>query len=212
MGIMTPDQSRNILSSPPQFATAVEKLSRLQVELAAEVLSRAIDDAGAAIAHQLSEPLTALLLYLCELKHASERGDDADLIPAVRAIVNIALHETERVCEIVKLAGKSVGDPAAIEAAVERGREAIDIWAWTRRAKAVSVPSPDRSPVDRYQQLTSREQEVLGLITGGCSNKQGAYRLGISTRTFEAHRAHIMKKVGARNAADLVRNTLGQGQ
>jgi DNA-binding NarL/FixJ family response regulator len=53
---------------------------------------------------------------------------------------------------------------------------------------------------------------VLTLITGGCSNKEGGHRLGISTRTFEAHRAHLMGKLGARNAADLVRAALGKVQ
>ncbi len=53
--------------------------------------------------------------------------------------------------------------------------------------------------------LTPREQEVLALIAEGTSNKVGGYRLGISPRTFEAHRAQIMRKFGARNIADLIR-------
>jgi DNA-binding CsgD family transcriptional regulator len=51
---------------------------------------------------------------------------------------------------------------------------------------------------------------VLALITGGVSNKEGGHRLGISKRTFESHRAHLMGKLGAKNAADLVRMTLYQ--
>ena len=58
--------------------------------------------------------------------------------------------------------------------------------------------------------LTPREDEVLDLIVRGSSNKEGAHRLGIATRTFEAHRAHIMEKLGARNAADLVRLALSE--
>jgi DNA-binding CsgD family transcriptional regulator len=211
MGAMTLSQPRNTLLSPPHLVTAVEKLSRLQAELAAETLSRAIDDASAAMAHQLSEPLTALLLYLHELKQASERIDGGQSSAAMHEMVDGALREAERVCDIVRAAGRSVDGSAAIDAAVERGRGAIDVWAWTRRARAVGVPPPDHSVIVRNP-LTSREQEVLGLITGGSSNKEGAHRLGISTRTFEAHRAHIMEKLGARNAADLVRNTLSQNQ
>jgi two-component system, LuxR family, response regulator FixJ len=60
--------------------------------------------------------------------------------------------------------------------------------------------------------LTPREHEVLALITSGSSNKEGGHRLGISTRTFEVHRAHLMGKLGARNAADLVRIALSNGQ
>ncbi len=56
--------------------------------------------------------------------------------------------------------------------------------------------------------LTKREREVLNLISQGCSNKQGALRMRISPRTFESHRAEAMRKLGARNTADLVRAAL----
>ena len=68
------------------------------------------------------------------------------------------------------------------------------------------------NPPVNIRRLTPREQEVLALITGGCSNKEGSYRLGISTRTFEAHRARLMGKLGARNAADLIRKAANQNQ
>ena len=56
--------------------------------------------------------------------------------------------------------------------------------------------------------LTPREREVLGQITSGASNKEAGRNLGISPRTIEVHRARIMDKLGARNAADLVRIVL----
>lgn len=46
---------------------------------------------------------------------------------------------------------------------------------------------------------------MLEQFTGGASNKEAGRALGISPRTIEDHRANIMKKLGARNAADLVR-------
>ena len=58
--------------------------------------------------------------------------------------------------------------------------------------------------------LTRREREVLNLISEGYSNKQGALRMQISPRTFESHRAEAMRKLGARNTADLVRAALLQ--
>jgi FixJ family two-component response regulator len=58
---------------------------------------------------------------------------------------------------------------------------------------------PGREP------LTRREREVLEQFTSGASNKEAGRTLGISPRTIEDHRANIMKKLGARNAADLVR-------
>ncbi len=56
--------------------------------------------------------------------------------------------------------------------------------------------------------LTPRELEVLQQITAGASNKEAGKRLGISPRTIEVHRARIMEKLQARNAADLVRMVL----
>jgi two-component system response regulator FixJ len=59
--------------------------------------------------------------------------------------------------------------------------------------------------------LTPREREVLAQIAGGSSNKEAGGRLGINPRTIEVHRARIMEKIGARNAADLVRIVLNGG-
>lgn len=56
--------------------------------------------------------------------------------------------------------------------------------------------------------LTRRERDVLALVTNGASNKEAGRRLGISPRTVEVHRARIMDKLGARNAADLMRIVL----
>jgi two-component system response regulator FixJ len=54
-------------------------------------------------------------------------------------------------------------------------------------------------------QLTTRESEVLAQILGGASNKEASRQLSISSRTIEVHRARIMRKLGARNASDLMR-------
>lgn len=56
-----------------------------------------------------------------------------------------------------------------------------------------------------FDQLTPREREVLQLITNGQSNKEAGRLLGISPRTVEVHRARVMEKLGAKNAADLMR-------
>jgi two-component system response regulator FixJ len=74
----------------------------------------------------------------------------------------------------------------------------------TDAAEAQRFPGDDR--------LTEREREVLSQITNGASNKEAGRRLGISPRTIEVHRARIMDKLGAKNAADLVRITLHEAQ
>lgn len=60
----------------------------------------------------------------------------------------------------------------------------------------------------RRSELTPRERDVLHQIAGGASNKEAGRQLGISPRTVEVHRARIMEKLGAKNAADLVRIVL----
>ena len=79
------------------------------------------------------------------------------------------------------------------------------IGAYARRhaeesaSKVVSLHFPGREP------LTRREREVLEQFASGASNKEAGRHLGISPRTIEDHRANIMKKLNARNAADLIR-------
>ena len=112
-----------------------------------------------------------------------------DIAMAVSAIKNGALDFIEK--------------PFRGSEIVARLNEAIDAYA---RRKAGSSGSnvqslhfPGREP------LTRREREVLEQFTNGASNKEAGRHLGISPRTIEDHRANIMKKLGARNAADLVR-------
>jgi FixJ family two-component response regulator len=57
----------------------------------------------------------------------------------------------------------------------------------------------------RFEALTSRQQEVVGLVTAGLMNKQIAAELGVSEITAKVHRGNVMKKMGARSLADLVR-------
>ena len=58
--------------------------------------------------------------------------------------------------------------------------------------------------------FTRREREVLGRIAVGETNKEAARKLGLSSRTVEGYRASIMRKVGARNAAELLHRVLSQ--
>jgi len=62
-----------------------------------------------------------------------------------------------------------------------------------------------------YELLTGREREVLQLIAEGFSNQRIAQELFISVKTVEAHRAHIMTKLHARNRTDLIRYALRRG-
>ena len=59
--------------------------------------------------------------------------------------------------------------------------------------------------VKGFGTLTYRERQILQYVVDGLTNKEIAVDLGLSYRTVEVHRRHIMEKIGARNTAELVR-------
>ncbi len=164
-----------------------------------------MDEAGAAIARQLNGPLTALLLYMGEIKqHSQQLSQAAGNRVYLQQVVENALQQTERVCAMIKQISDTQEEPAAGsgrkgrmgEAGPGRGKDE------GRTPGVMFASSAGQKP------LTKREREVLSLISEGYSNKQGALRMNISPRTFESHRAEAMRKLGARNTADLVRLAL----
>ena len=166
--------------------------------------AKAADEMAAAIARELNGPLTALLLYMGEIKHHSDQlapvtGDRAYL----QRVVENALVQTERVCGLVK---QLAGSPTGGLPIGSRAEDAVSKLA--RAPQAQRVPSAEILGLSGQKRLTKREREVLRLISEGYSNKQGALRMQISPRTFESHRAEAMRKLGARNTADLVRAAL----
>jgi FixJ family two-component response regulator len=87
----------------------------------------------------------------------------------------------------------------AVVAAIERDRKRREVEKVVANLNAL------------FGALTSREREILALVASGLMNKQIAAELGLAEITVKIHRGHIMKKMGARSLADLVRmaETLG---
>ena len=81
----------------------------------------------------------------------------------------------------------------AVAVAIERDR--------TRR-KEEKIVAELRSV---FETLTPRERDVLALVASGLMNKQIAAEIGLAEITVKIHRGHLMRKMGARSLADLVR-------
>ena len=56
-----------------------------------------------------------------------------------------------------------------------------------------------------FESLTPREREIMGLVATGLMNKQIAGQIGVSEITVKVHRGSVMRKMGARSLAELVR-------
>ncbi|WP_454624066.1 response regulator transcription factor [Bradyrhizobium cenepequi] len=175
------------------------------VELAAE-RARATEEAGAAIARQFNGPMTALLLYMNEIKqHSHQFAHSPTARIYLQQVVENALHQTERVCAMLKqISDIHPGSAPGIDQKTRWENPPARIKDESRPPKVTVASKAGQKP------LTRREREVLRLISEGYSNKQGALRMNISPRTFESHRAEAMRKLGARNTAELVRKALMQ--
>jgi FixJ family two-component response regulator len=96
----------------------------------------------------------------------------------------------------VEFLSKPFGDEEllrAIDAAIE-----VDRAERLKRTERVAL-------LARYERLTPREREVLPFVVAGFANKQTASELGTSEITIGVHRGQIMRKLGARSLAELVR-------
>ena len=116
-----------------------------------------------------------------------------DISIAVEAIKNGACDFIEKQADVASI--------------VTRVDKTIATWASRQRKDATSEIRWRHFPGRPL--LSRREIEVLAQIMAGASNKEAAKILGISSRTIETHRQHIMKKLNAKNAVDLVHIVLG---
>lgn len=114
--------------------------------------------------------------------------------------------------------------PVAVEAMrigasdfVEKSNLRSELLPAVGRALALSsktVPAAEaRSRSEEIRQhLTPRESEILDLLLKGYRNKQVAHELKVSARTVEAHRANMMRRVGASSFAELIGLVLGNAR
>ena len=119
-------------------------------------------------------------------------ADEGDVTLAVRMIKGGASDFLEMSCSEAQLLAAVAG---ALDAAAHERQQAEE---------AVSSAT-------RIAEMSTREREVLERLLGGGTNKTIAKALGISPRTVEIHRAHVMERLGAHNLSEAIRMALSAG-
>jgi two-component system, LuxR family, response regulator FixJ len=117
----------------------------------------------------------------------------AEVSMAVRAVKSGAIDFIEK--------------PFSDQLLLDRVRQALEM---DRQAREVRTRRDDARR--RLATLTAREREVLNLVVAGRANKEIASELGVSPKTVEVHRAHVMSKMCVDSLAELIRLTLLAGE
>lgn len=146
---------------------------------------------------------------------------DADGIAGVRMVhavapdvrvVMLSIHGTREDIARSAAAGADafVAKAAADTALVEAIRRAAAGESGPQMMDGVEAEDPGDAH-DPLRDLSAREREVFLLLARGHGNREVADLIGVSPRTVETHRAHLMTKLGAATRADLVRLALRAG-
>ncbi|HEY5490169.1 MAG TPA: response regulator transcription factor [Gemmatimonadaceae bacterium] len=198
---------RHVLSDPADFAivgeggTAAEAIA-LAGTLRPDVMVLDISMPGGSGLHAVPEileraPLTRLLML-------SVHDDVEYILESVRSGAHGYCRKDSAPSELraairTVFAGDTFFSPQVAQQVAQALRDG--------RAATDKEPTPPPKP----DVLSPREREVLRWIADGRANKEIGALLGISTRTVEAHRDSLMKKLGIRTVAGLTRYCLEQG-
>lgn len=152
------------------------------------------------LAHELTQPLTALRNYLAGLQHRLTTNPPDPL--ELERILELATDQIDRAGEVIWAARSFVetGNP-------RRGEEAFRLL---REARACQPPTRkcpsgrEEACGKKIEALTERQIEVLRGIAAGKPNKIIAFDLGLSTRTVETYRALLFQRLGVRTTAEAV--------
>lgn len=197
---------RHVLSDTALFAVVGEAAS------AAEAIAAVADWAPDVVVLDVSMPGGSGLHAVAELL---ERA------PAARVLMLSVHEDAEYVLESVRAGAhgylRKDSTPAELRSAVTAlgagesyySPQIAGALANALRARS-AAPTPERAP-SAAQVLTARERQILALVADGATNREIGTQLGISTRTVEAHRDSLMRKLGIRTVAGLTRLAIEQG-
>ena len=140
-------------------------------------------------------------------------------VPATRVLILSAHSEDEYIRQVVLLgaAGYLIKQTSGdfLSKAIREVQKGNSFFSppIANRLRGLCLEAPDRLSVRQKREaaLSSREVEVLQLVAEGKANKQVAVELGISIKTVEKHRQHLMSKLDLHNTAALTRYAIAAG-
>jgi len=141
------------------------------------------------------------------------------VLPTTKILILSAHSDPEYVQQVVKVGAagylikQSSGDIVAQAIRELKNGKTFFTPSIAKRLKADYQKSPDGVGLQkrRSTELTTRESELLQLVAEGHVNKQIASELGISIKTVEKHRQHLMEKLDIHDIAGLTRFAIAEG-
>lgn len=167
---------------------AVKLARELRPDVAVlDVMMPLLNGLGAALEIQQASPTTRSILL-------TSRHDEHLILEAMRAGIRGCVLKTYQAGDLIRAIHDVVTGDVYLSPSVSRSL----LEAYRSRT---SVPDP----------LSGRERQVLQLISEGKRSREIADMLGVSVKTAESHRTHIMKKLGIGDTAGLVRYAIQRG-
>jgi NarL family two-component system response regulator LiaR len=174
--------------------------SFLELQDGIEIVGDAADGAEAvALAEQLRPAVVLMDLVMPKLDGVEAMRELRERVPDTRVIILTSYIDDERLLPAIRAGAAGYllknAEPKELARAIraaDAGEALIDP---TVAARLVERLADERSG-DSYQNLTTREREVLDLIARGFSNKRIALELGIAEKTVKTHVGNLLGKLG----------------
>lgn len=182
----------------------------LQEAEGVEVVAEAADGIEAVEKAEDTRPAVAVLdVSMPRLSGIEAVRRIRESLPDTKLLALTVHDEEEYVVHMVKagVSGYLVKDSAATEL-VDAVRALASGQGYFGPQAAQVLAEQYRRPkdfTDPYGELTKREREVFHLIVSGSTTKEIAAEIGVTPKTADNHRSRVMRKVGVRNTAELVR-------
>jgi protein AroM len=185
-----------------------------QRALESAVMSLAVQGASVGLIQPLQQQIDeldipALQPYRITASHAVD-GDPGSLARALFDLAecefivlnSVSFSEADR-----EMAAKVTGKPVVLARRIISSAIRLLLY----RPQPISLAGMSGAFAERVNRLTPRERQVMSLAAEGLSNKAIARQLGISPKTVEIHRSHVMAKMEVTSSAALIRMVVQAG-